>query len=524
MPRSHDRKLPVEPRRPEPRASIDRVKRTMAVILAGGEGERLSILSQERAKPAVPFGGKYRIIDFTLSNCVNSDIDDVVVLTQYNPRSLNDHIGLGPPVGPRPQPRRRQAAPAVHRAGQGRRVVPRHGRRGPAQHQRHRARPGRHRPGPRRRPHLQDGLPAVRGRPPPPPGRRHDRRPPRPARRGDRGWGSSPSTRTTASPSGRRSPSSPRATSPRWASTSSPRRRSGAGCPRTASTSGRNVIPAMLEAGARVFGYRYNGYWQDVGTIQSFWEANMRAPRRRPGARPVRQGLGHPHPLRGTRAGQGRADGAGPQEPDQPRLRHRRDGRQLGPVAGRPGRRRRGRARLDRHVRLGRSARAPSSIGRSSTRRSSSARARSSATGRTTTGRTSRSRAASTPGITVVGKRAVIPRGVRIGRNVKVAADVRSSDFAGRVVRSGESVERKRAPRASRATGTSAEPAKETVAVGGVVGGTGRRGQEGRRGELTLGRSLRTISARLRGPCHPPRWAPPACARPMSRAGSPSSA
>jgi glucose-1-phosphate adenylyltransferase len=73
------------------------MKRTMAVILAGGEGERLSILSQERAKPAVPFGGKYRIIDFTLSNCINSDIDDVVVLTQYNPRSLNDHIGLGRP-------------------------------------------------------------------------------------------------------------------------------------------------------------------------------------------------------------------------------------------------------------------------------------------------------------------------------------------------------------------------------------------------------------------------------------------
>ena len=73
------------------------MKRTMAVILAGGEGERLSILSQERAKPAVPFGGKYRIIDFTLSNCVNSDIHDVVVLTQYNPRSLNDHIGLGRP-------------------------------------------------------------------------------------------------------------------------------------------------------------------------------------------------------------------------------------------------------------------------------------------------------------------------------------------------------------------------------------------------------------------------------------------
>ncbi|MEZ0240962.1 MAG: glucose-1-phosphate adenylyltransferase family protein, partial [Chloroflexota bacterium] len=73
------------------------MKRTMALILAGGEGERLSILSSVRAKPAVPFGGKYRIIDFTLSNCVNSDVDDVLVLTQYNPRSLNDHIGLGRP-------------------------------------------------------------------------------------------------------------------------------------------------------------------------------------------------------------------------------------------------------------------------------------------------------------------------------------------------------------------------------------------------------------------------------------------
>src|SRR5690349_14638833 len=73
------------------------MNRTMAVILAGGEGERLSILSAVRAKPAVPFAGKYRIIDFTLSNCVNSLIDNVVVLTQYNPRSLNDHIGLGRP-------------------------------------------------------------------------------------------------------------------------------------------------------------------------------------------------------------------------------------------------------------------------------------------------------------------------------------------------------------------------------------------------------------------------------------------
>jgi len=71
--------------------------RTRAVILAGGEGSRLGVLTSKRAKPAVPFAGKYRIIDFALSNCVNSGIFDVLVLTQYRPHSLNDHIGLGRP-------------------------------------------------------------------------------------------------------------------------------------------------------------------------------------------------------------------------------------------------------------------------------------------------------------------------------------------------------------------------------------------------------------------------------------------
>src|SRR5437588_5338626 len=69
----------------------------LALILAGGQGERLSLLSQKRAKPAVPFAGKYRIIDFALSNCVNSGISDVAVLTQYRPHSLHDHIGIGKP-------------------------------------------------------------------------------------------------------------------------------------------------------------------------------------------------------------------------------------------------------------------------------------------------------------------------------------------------------------------------------------------------------------------------------------------
>jgi glucose-1-phosphate adenylyltransferase len=69
----------------------------LAVILAGGAGTRLSVLSEERSKPAVPFAGRYRIIDFALSNCVNSGIFDVAVLTQYRPHSLNEHIGIGKP-------------------------------------------------------------------------------------------------------------------------------------------------------------------------------------------------------------------------------------------------------------------------------------------------------------------------------------------------------------------------------------------------------------------------------------------
>jgi glucose-1-phosphate adenylyltransferase len=65
--------------------------------MAGGAGTRLTVLSDHRAKPAVPFAGKFRIIDFTLSNCVNSGIYDVAVLTQYQPHSLNTHIGIGKP-------------------------------------------------------------------------------------------------------------------------------------------------------------------------------------------------------------------------------------------------------------------------------------------------------------------------------------------------------------------------------------------------------------------------------------------
>lgn len=72
-------------------------KRDDGHLLAGGQGSRLGILTMDKAKPAVAFGGKYRIIDFPMSNCVNSGVDTVGVLTQYQPLTLNAHIGIGVP-------------------------------------------------------------------------------------------------------------------------------------------------------------------------------------------------------------------------------------------------------------------------------------------------------------------------------------------------------------------------------------------------------------------------------------------
>src|SRR6201996_8836337 len=71
------------------------LKETLTLILSGGQGERLYPLTRDRAKPAVPFGGIYRIIDFTLSNCINSDIRKVLVLTQYKANSLCRHLDQG---------------------------------------------------------------------------------------------------------------------------------------------------------------------------------------------------------------------------------------------------------------------------------------------------------------------------------------------------------------------------------------------------------------------------------------------
>ena len=95
-------------------------KECVAMLLAGGQGSRLYALTSHVAKPAVPFGGKYRIIDFPLSNCVNSGIDTVGVLTQYQPLELNAYLGNGLPWDlDRSDGGRARAAPLCERGGQG---------------------------------------------------------------------------------------------------------------------------------------------------------------------------------------------------------------------------------------------------------------------------------------------------------------------------------------------------------------------------------------------------------------------
>ena len=94
--------------------------KVLAMIMAGGASEDLSVLTATRSEPAIPFGGKFRIIDFTLSNCVNSDIYNVALLTQYMPRSLNEHVGVGKPWDlDRSQGGVRLLQPYVGRGGSG---------------------------------------------------------------------------------------------------------------------------------------------------------------------------------------------------------------------------------------------------------------------------------------------------------------------------------------------------------------------------------------------------------------------
>jgi glucose-1-phosphate adenylyltransferase len=415
-------------------------KPVMAVILAGGEGERLSILSSVRAKPAVPFGGKYRIIDFTLSNCVNSGIHNVVVLTQYNPRSLNDHIGLGRPwdldrnTGGvkllQPYIRRgriaewyRGTADAVLQnfnvlerdAGDnvlilaGDHIYKMDYAPFLAAHRRKRA----------------DVTIAVR------------RVPLAEATRmgilalDDQSrvteWQEKPKLPRSDLASMGVYVFSKRALR-KWLSPDLP-------------DFGSNVVPAMLDGGARVFGYHFDGYWQDVGTIQSYWEANMalledapeldlydkewlihtrseeRAPAKiGPTAQVHRSLVSHGCVINGTVVNSVLSPGV---RVDVGAVV--RDSIVMfdsvirsGAVVDR--------AILDKEVLVGQGCIVGEGPDYDTPNRVEP--------GRLNTG------------ITVVGKRTVLPRGTRLGRNVKVGGDVRTSDFRARVIRSGSTVER----------------------------------------------------------------------------------
>ncbi len=253
--------------------------RTIALILAGGAGTRLTVLSEERAKPAVPFAGKFRIIDFTLSNCVNSGIYTVGVLTQYRPHSLNDHIGIGKPWD-------------LDRGRGGVRILqPYEGRRGQQWYagtanaiyqnmdflQENRADQtlvlsGDHIYKMDYRPmvdfHRSQGADLTIAVMPVPLEETHrfgimqvdsDQRIvqfyEKPKER-DKGNLASMgiyvfNTHTLAKRLSEGSASTPR------------------------SDFGHHVIPAMLEAGDRVFAYKFEDYWVDVGTIDSYWQTNL---------------------------------------------------------------------------------------------------------------------------------------------------------------------------------------------------------------------------------------------------------
>jgi glucose-1-phosphate adenylyltransferase len=411
----------------------------MAVILAGGEGERLSILSSVRAKPAVPFGGKYRIIDFTLSNCVNSGIDNVVVLTQYNPRSLNDHIGLGRPWDlDRNTGGVKMLQPYISRG----RVAEWY--RGTADavlqnwnviehdpcdtvlvlagdhiykmdytpfiaaHRRKRA----------------DVTIAVR------------RVPLADATR----MGILAMDESMRITEFQEKPKAPRSDLASMGVYVFSKRALKKWLTEDRPDFGGNVVPAMIEGGGRVFGYRFDGYWQDVGTIQSYWEANMALVEERPELDLYdRSWLIHT-----------RSEERAPAKIGETAQVHRSlishgcvvNGTVVNSVLS-PGVRvevgavvrdsivmfdsviRQGaiidRAILDKEVVVGQGA----VVGDGPDGPPNAQEP-----GRLNTG------------ITVVGKRASIPRGQRIGRNVKIGGNVRAADFPGKMVRSGDSVVR----------------------------------------------------------------------------------
>ncbi|HXX59890.1 MAG TPA: sugar phosphate nucleotidyltransferase [Candidatus Sulfotelmatobacter sp.] len=416
------------------------MKSALAVILAGGEGERLSLLSSERAKPAVPFGGKYRIIDFALSNCINSGITDVMVLTQYNPRSLNDHIGLG-------------RAWDLDRNSGGIRLMQPYIARGRGNMDWYRGTADavlRNLTSVMESPadvvlvlagdhiYKMDYDPFIRAH------RRHRADVTiavRPVPLGDaHRFGILALDDSDAVVEWQEKPEHPRSDLASMGIYVFTKRALVEWLSESRVDFGRHVIPAMLEARARVFGYAFDGYWQDVGTVESYWQANMdllaerpeldlddrawvihtrseeRPPARiGPTAAVHRSMISHGCVINGTVErsvlGPGVHVGIGAVVRDS--IVFLDTDIRAGAVVDR--------AIIDKNVTIYPNAVVGQGDDMDVVNRQEPTRL--------------------TTGITLVGKRAVVPRGVRLGRNCKVAENARATDFRSRVVRSGSSVE-----------------------------------------------------------------------------------
>jgi len=433
------------------------VKRVTAVVLAGGEGERLSILSSVRAKPAVPFAGKYRVIDFTLSNCVNSEIDNVLVLTQYNPRSLNDHIGAGRPWDlDRNEGGIRLLQPYIARGR------PSEWYRGTADAVLVNIETIRQQPG--------DTVVILAGD--------HiykmDYQPFVQFHRRNRADVTVAVQRVPLGDASRfgilaldedgrvtdwqEKPKQPKSDLASLGIYVFSKKSLLAWLDESLTDFGRDVIPAMLDAKARVFGYGFDGYWQDVGTVEGYWQAHMdlleehpaldlydkgwlihtrseeRAPARiGPTASVHRSLISHGCQIWGTVERSVLSPGvrvdAGAVVRDSIIMFDTVI--RAGAVIDR--------AIIDKEVSVGPNAVVGMGSDYDTPNRQEP--------GRLNTG------------ITVVGKRAVIPAGVRLGRNVKVLEEVRPSDFGGRrTVPSGGTVEHKKpAARGKQAVGPGAK-------------------------------------------------------------------
>ena len=254
-------------------------KRCVAMLLAGGQGSRLKVLTENTAKPAVPFGGKYRIIDFPLSNCVNSGIDTVGILTQYQPLELNEYIGNGQPWGLNKSHGRAQILPPYARSKKSEwykgtanaiyQNIPFLARYEPenvvilsgdhiyrmdyAQLVRFHEANG------------ADCTIAVRTVPLAEASR----------------FGIMNTNEDGTIYEFEEKPKKPKSTNASM----------GIYCfkwdvlrkylmqdeedPKSSNDFGKNVIPAMLADGCKMYAWRFDGYWKDVGTIESLWEANM---------------------------------------------------------------------------------------------------------------------------------------------------------------------------------------------------------------------------------------------------------